>query len=204
MRTGVDRMRRDGDEVAVVCHRKGSAVPIPVQPDQIRIEPWSSDDLDLLHRLNAPEMTVYLGGPETGEQVLDRHQRYLALNANEAGHMFRIVLLPAGVAIGGVGIWESDWKGEAAWETGWGVLPEYQGRGIATIATRLVIDYVRAIGRFDGVYAFPGVDNAGSNAICRKVGFAKVGEDEFEYPKGSFMRCAIWRFPLRDSDHVRS
>jgi RimJ/RimL family protein N-acetyltransferase len=167
-------------------------------PEDIRIDPWTEGDLDLLRRQNAPEMTVHLGGPESEEAVLARHQRYLDLNDREDGQMFRIVLVPDSVAVGGIGLWDSDWQGEPAYETGWGVLPEFQGRGIAAIATRKVIEHARADGRFGAVFAFPGVDNAASNAICRKAGFTQVGEGDFEYPKGSFMRCAVWRYDLSE------
>jgi RimJ/RimL family protein N-acetyltransferase len=48
------------------------------------------------------------------------------------------------------------------------------------------------------VYAFPSVDNAPSNAICRKVGFELLGEKDFEYPPGNPLRCNEWRFDLYD------
>jgi RimJ/RimL family protein N-acetyltransferase len=95
-----------------------------VAPKDIRLEPWIEGDLDLLRRQNAPEMTAHLGGPESKEAVLARHQRYLDLNDREDGQMFRIVLVPEGIAVGGIGLWESDWKGKPAYETGWAVLPE--------------------------------------------------------------------------------
>jgi hypothetical protein len=40
------------------------------------------------------------------------------------------------------------------------------------------------------------VDNAASNAICRKLGFTLVEACEFEYPPGHFMRCNDWRLEL--------
>jgi hypothetical protein len=46
------------------------------------------------------------------------------------------------------------------------------------------------------VHAFPSVANAPSNAICRKLGFTLLEECEFEYPRGSFMRCNDWRLDL--------
>ena len=46
------------------------------------------------------------------------------------------------------------------------------------------------------VHAFPSVDNAPSNAVCRKTGFVLLGDYEFEYPPGSFMRCNDWRLDL--------
>jgi RimJ/RimL family protein N-acetyltransferase len=46
------------------------------------------------------------------------------------------------------------------------------------------------------VHAFPSVENAASNAICRKAGFSLLREHDFEYPKGHPMRCNDWRFDL--------
>ena len=49
-------------------------------------------------------------------------------------------------------------------------------------------------GRRRARYAFPSVDNAPSNAVCRKTGFELLGEVGFEYPKGSWLRRNDWRF----------
>jgi RimJ/RimL family protein N-acetyltransferase len=46
------------------------------------------------------------------------------------------------------------------------------------------------------VHAYPSIDNSPSNAICRRLGFELMGDDEFEYPKGHFMRCNDWRLDL--------
>ena len=48
------------------------------------------------------------------------------------------------------------------------------------------------------LYAYPSVDNAPSNAICRKLGFTLVDVSEYEYPKdsGKIMRCNDWRLDL--------
>ena len=96
-------------------------------------------------------------------------------------------------AVGWVGYWESEWRGEAVWECGWSVLPEAQGRGIATAAAALMIDDVRRRGAHRHLHAFPSVDNAASNALCRTLGFELLGEVEVEYPKGRLMRSNDWR-----------
>ena len=44
--------------------------------------------------------------------------------------------------------------------------------------------------------AFPRIDNAPSNALCRTVGFAQRGEADFEYPKGNPIRVNVWAFDL--------
>jgi RimJ/RimL family protein N-acetyltransferase len=38
--------------------------------------------------------------------------------------------------------------------------------------------------------------NEASNAICRKLGFELLGEEDFEYPPGNPIRCNDWRLDL--------
>ncbi|GAA2435266.1 GNAT family N-acetyltransferase [Streptomyces macrosporus] len=175
----------------------------PNTPPRVRIEPWGEDDLPLLRRTNTPEMTEHLGGPETEAKVLDRHRRYLAMSAGAAtgaGCMFRVVLLPEGRAegwsVGTIGYWERPWRGGTVYETGWKVLPEFQGRGIATAAARAVASRAGAERRHRFLHAFPSVDNPASNATCRKAGFSLVGECDVEFPPGRLMRGNDWRLDL--------
>ena len=159
---------------------------------RVRLEPWGTDDLSLVRRLMGdPAMTEHLGGPESEEKLLDRQRRY-----EREGGMFNIVDEETGEAAGSVGYWEKEWRGGTIYETGWSVLPEFQGRGIAGAATRLAIDAARAERKHRYLHAFPSVENGPSNAICRKLGFELLGDSEFEYPKGHFMRCNDWRLDL--------
>ncbi|MFJ3903141.1 GNAT family N-acetyltransferase [Streptomyces sp. NPDC090025] len=164
----------------------------------IRLLPWSDEDAGLLRAMNAPELMEHLGGPESEEKLADRHRRYVALSADggKSGRMFRIDVLPEGTPAGAIGLWESEWDGEAAYETGWTVLGAFQGRGVATAATRAVIGKARAEGRFPALLAFPSAENGPSNAVCRKAGFTLLGAHDLEYPPGRPMRCNVWRLEL--------
>lgn len=164
-------------------------------PPRLRLEPWSESDLELLRRTNTLAMTEHLGGPETEEQLLARHRRYLDPAAN--GTMFRAALLPDGEVVGSTGFWDHEWHGEPAYETGYGILPQFQGRGLAVAATIAVADKARADGRHRYLHAFPSVLHAASNAVCRKAGFELIEESEFEYPKGHFIRSNVWRLDLQ-------
>ncbi|MFF8379632.1 GNAT family N-acetyltransferase [Streptomyces sp. NPDC015661] len=165
---------------------------------RVRLEAWSEEDAGLLRALNAPELMDHLGGPETEEQLVRRHRRYVDMSADDtgAGRMFRIVLLPEEAVVGSIGFWARTWEGEPVYETGWAVLPGFQGRGVATSATRAVIAEARAAGLHRRLHAFPSADNAPSNAVCRKAGFELLGERGFEYPPGRPMSCNDWRFDL--------
>ncbi len=165
----------------------------------VRIEPWSEGDLDLLRRANAPEMMEHLGGPETEEQLLARHRRYLTVKEPGEGQMFRVVLVPDEVPVGTIGYWEKDWRDEMVYETGWGVLPEFQGRGIAVAATLAAMTHARAVGRHRYVHAFPSIHHRASNGVCRSAGFTLMGEFDFEYPPGHLLRSYDWCFDLADA-----
>jgi len=158
------------------------------QPPPVALRPWAPDDEDLLQRLlGDPAMTAYLGGPESPEQIAARHVRYLELGDGEM-----LVVEVGGHATGSIGYWTHEVDGERAWETGWSVLPAFQGRGIATAAIHACLDRIRDGGDVRPVHAFPRIDNVASNRICEKAGFRNLGEFGFEYPKGNPIRCNDW------------
>lgn len=76
------------------------------------------------------------------------------------------------------------------------VAPEFQGRGIAGIATGQAIEIAKHDDMHRFMHAFPNIDNAPSNAICRRLGFKLLEVCEFEFPKGQFMTCNDWRLDL--------
>jgi RimJ/RimL family protein N-acetyltransferase len=161
----------------------------------IRLEPWSPGNLPLLERLlGDPAMMTHLGGPEAPEKIAKRQTRY-----EQDPRQLRIVDEESGEGIGWVGYWEREWRDMSVYEIGWSVLPGFQGRGIASEATRGALDAARAENDRRYVHAYPAVENGPSNGICRKVGFELLGPYEFEWPTGSgtMMRCNDWRFDLR-------
>ncbi|WP_396020417.1 GNAT family N-acetyltransferase, partial [Bacillus sp. ISL-57] len=74
-----------------------------ISETRLEIKPWQAKDLPLLFQLNAPEMMEHLGGPESDEQILTRHQRYLQIG--DKGCMFSITPFPEAKAVGSVGYW---------------------------------------------------------------------------------------------------
>jgi RimJ/RimL family protein N-acetyltransferase len=160
------------------------------------LEPWGSGDLPLLERLMGdPRMTEHLGGPESPEKLRERQGRYERLEGGD--RMFKIVDAASGAGVGSVGIWTKDWRDEQVYEVGWMVVPDFQGRGIAMAATAQAIEVAKRDGKHRFMHAFPNIDNAPSNAICRKLGFDFFEAYEFEFPKGHFMTCNDWRLDLR-------
>jgi RimJ/RimL family protein N-acetyltransferase len=160
----------------------------------VRLQPWEPGDLSLLRRIHGEaEMMAHLGGPESEEKLRDRLARYVEPDSG----MFRVIDVASGEAAGSVGFWERNWRGEDVYETGWSVLPAFQGRGLAVAATAAMIEIAQDQGDRSGMHAFPAAANGPSNAICRRLGFTLIEECEFEFPPGHFMLCNDWRLELR-------
>jgi RimJ/RimL family protein N-acetyltransferase len=157
----------------------------------------------LLERtLGDPSQMVHLKGPESMEQIQKRHKSFLGMSANSRdGCMFTILAGSDNAPAGNVGYWESGRGGQKGWEMGWFVLPEFQGRGIASAATSQVIELLSKLKNHEFVFAFPSVDNHPSNAICRKLGFNLKEDVSIEYPPGSGrqLHVNIWRLALLES-----
>lgn len=158
----------------------------------IALEPWSGRGYAVLLGLNTPEQTAFLGGPESEEKLRSRHARYL--DSKGDGQMF--LVLADGEAVGSVGYWTREWQGREVYETGYGIVAEHHGRGLASAALRLCAAQAAREGGYDWLHAFPKAAHAASNAVCRKARFELMGECDFEYPPGHPIRCNDWRLQL--------
>ncbi len=158
----------------------------------VELRPWSDDDLDLLRRANTHELMDQLGGPETDEQVIARHERYLRMQREGTAFQFRVVIPGHPEGVGIVGYWHRGEAGERVLEAGWSVEESYRGRGIAPAAVRAMLERARAAGETLPVHAYPRVDNPASNAVCRKSGFTLLGEMDFEITPGNVLHTNDW------------
>ncbi len=153
-------------------------------------------DLELRVRLETdPSVMTELGGPRRQADIARAHAGALALAA--AGECWPLKVIPDGStsAAGWVTIFPSTRDGEPIYEMGWMVLPELQGRGIASEAVGAMLDKARKERKFGDVHAFPGVTNVPSNRVCEKNGFTNVGECDVEFA-GHRLRCNHWRVDL--------
>ncbi len=171
-----------------------------MQPNQtitVHIRPWCDEDLPILERIfSDPQTMEFLGQVETPEQIRQRHQRYLTGN-NGMLHMYAIRVGPENAAAGLVGFWEHDANGVLVYETGWVVLHEFQGQGVATRASVLATELARQEHKFRYLHAYAAVANNASNAVCRKAGFTLQGELEIsDSPPVPPMRYNDWMLDL--------
>ncbi len=152
---------------------------------------YSGGDMWLTEAIETdPVMMANLGGPVPREDIPRIHARRLEHVAKGAWY-FTIVPEPSGPPVGTIGIWASDCNGAEISEITWAVLGEFQGRGLASEALRLILGRAREDGRWGPIHAFTAIANGPSNALCRKFGFVLVEECDIDYA-GRPLRCNHW------------
>lgn len=142
-----------------------------------------------------PVMMAELGGPLPREGIEEKVARDVRSAAADEAWIKMIVpgdAAPEAVA-GTVVLWSHDDEdtGEPVSETGWMVLPEFQGRGIAKQAVRMLLELARDDGRWGLVHAYPATTNGPSNGICRSLGFRLAGERDVTFA-GRVLRSNHW------------
>jgi RimJ/RimL family protein N-acetyltransferase len=143
--------------------------------------PYRDEHLALTEALELdPDVMRELGGPAEPDDLPRVHRMRLDTVANGEWY-FAIVPEPGGPPVGTIGIWESTIQGQPLHEVGWMVLPEFQGRGIASEALRTILARARSDPGYERIHAFPGVTNAPSNALCRRAGFIHVEECDVRF-----------------------
>ena len=148
---------------------------------RVELRPYGEEDLALTEALECdPKVMRELGGPVAREDIPRVHRMRVETAAND-GWYFAIVPEPGGRAAGQIGIFGREQDGGTIDELGWMVLPEFQGRGIATNALGLLLERARAARRFDRLHAFPGVTNGPSNALCRRFGFELIEQSDVKF-----------------------
>lgn len=163
----------------------------------MRLIPITADDEDLTVRLECdPELMRHIGGARQEADVRASHKRRLALMEQGKASMYKVVADDSDQVLGTIGIWRIDWKGPQTYEMGWFVLPEHQGKGVATQAADLIIAQARSNPEVRYIHAYPAVSNVASNAIARKIGMENLGEFDNEGFAG-VLRCNDWRIELR-------
>lgn len=159
----------------------------------------SLDDLSLYESVHCDaRMMAHLGGAWPREGMAQKLQRDVELVESGRAWVFKIIpdAEDASCAAGTVCIWENSWRGDVINEIGWMILPEFQGRGLATKAVRVILCKALSEKSWgDALHAFPGITNAASNAICSKMGFSKMEECDIDY-RGRILKCRHWRLEL--------
>jgi RimJ/RimL family protein N-acetyltransferase len=149
----------------------------------MELRPLTREDLPLYERIYTdPRMWAELGGVLEQDMTENLERAVASVEADR--HWVLVIVTDDGIAVGTVSLWDHEWEGEAIDEIGWMVLPEYQGRGLASAGVTEALRRADAAARWRVLHAFPATTNTPSNALCRKHGFALRGPIDYYYTYG--------------------
>jgi RimJ/RimL family protein N-acetyltransferase len=156
----------------------------------MQLRPLTREDRRLYERIYTdPRMWAELGGVLELDMAAKVERDVASVEADR--HWVLVIVIDNGTAVGTVSLWDHEWKGETIDEIGWMVLPEHQGRGLASAAVAEALRRADEAARWQVLHAFPATTNAPSNALCRKHGFALRGPIDFTYGERS-LRVNHW------------
>jgi [ribosomal protein S5]-alanine N-acetyltransferase len=142
---------------------------------------WSQDDLPLARELWADlEVTRFLGGPFSDEEISRRLEREIARMSAYQFQYWPIYLLSGDENVGCCGL-RPYRPEEQIPELGFHLRPRYWGRGLASEAARTVIHYAFETIGAKGLSAGHHPENTTSKKLLEKLGF-KYTHDEFYAP----------------------
>lgn len=154
------------------------------------LRPLTLDDEQFYERIySEPQMWAQLGGVVEQDMAAKLRRDVASVEADR--HWVLVIVTDDGTDAGTVALWDHEWEGQTIDEIGWMVLPEHQGRGLASAGVAEALKRGDEVGRWRTLHAFPAVTNAPSNALCRKHGFALRGFVEYAY-RGQTLGVNHW------------
>lgn len=158
--------------------------------ERLILRPHRPEDLDDWARFHADEGTMrFLGGVQP-RSVAWRSLCAMAGAWIIRGYaMFAVEERGTGRWVGRIGPWEPEgWPGR---EIGYGLLPEFAGRGYATEAARAAGDFAIDVLGWDDVIHTIHPDNEGSIAVAKRLGATNRGPVALPAPLER-MRVDCW------------
>ena len=158
--------------------------------ESIELRPLTFGDLEFYERIYTdPRMWAELGGVVEQDMTAKLERDVASVETDR--HWVLVIVIGDGVTAGTVSLWDHEWQRDTIDEIGWMVLPEHQGRGLASAGVAEALRRADEAARWQLLHAFPATTNAPSNALCRKHGFALRGPLEYTY-RGRSLRVNHW------------
>jgi len=163
-------------------------------PVEVALRPLTAADEWITAALETdPEVMRHLGGPLAPGGIPALHTR--RVRGGESGRDWFFVVHvggPDGPPAGTICVWAEDTHSpDGGSEIGWGLLPGFQGQGIASAGVRAILELARTDGRWGDLHAFPKVENLASNTLALACGFRLVGTVLLEF-RGRLGRYNDW------------
>ena len=143
---------------------------------------WREEDLDLAWGLfGDQEITAFVGGPFSREQVAARVRSEMVSQARIGAQYWPLFLLSNGEFVGCCGL--KSRPEPDCYEMGFYIMRGAHGKGYAKEASLRVIAHAFNEMRAKALYAGHNPHNQASHTLLGKLGFAQIGE-EFYPPTG--------------------
>jgi RimJ/RimL family protein N-acetyltransferase len=122
------------------------------------------------------------GYPTEGDVIVAQHLREHRDDLAGSGAAYQVLLADTGLVIGGIGF-KAPPDAAGRVEVGYGIVPEYQGRGLATEALVALLDGVSDEPAIALVFAEVEDENIASRRVAEKAGMrlARVAGDRRYY-----------------------
>lgn len=149
-----------------------------LETDRLRFRMFRESDFAVYERWTSRiEIMRFLGGKTFDKIQAWRHLAYQIGHWTMLGYGYYAVEEKAtGELIGRVGY--TNHPGWPGFELGWTIIPEHQGRGYATEAARMLLDYALTTLRQPRVISLIHPDNAPSRRVAKKLGQRVEGQTE--------------------------
>ncbi|HEY8998355.1 MAG TPA: GNAT family N-acetyltransferase [Edaphobacter sp.] len=155
---------------------------------RLQFRPWQDEDRSCFAALCAnPEVMRYFAAPLLQQQSNEAINRYVAFFERDGFCMMPARLRETNEFIGVIGIQTMrdivDGLEQPAVEVGWRLLPEAQGKGLATEGARAFLDHGFHTLHLPQIVAITAVQNAPSRRVMEKLNMIYRPELDFDHPR---------------------
>jgi [ribosomal protein S5]-alanine N-acetyltransferase len=168
---------------------------INLESDRLLLRQITPDDVQEAFELRSnPETMKYIPRPlvTNHEEALAHIKMIQDKIENNEGINWAITLKPNNKLLGIIGHYRIKWEHYRS-EIGYMLLPEAHGKGIATEAIKLIVDYGFEKMNMHSLEAIIDPDNLGSAKVLEKNGFIKEAHfKENEFYNGKFIDSVIY------------
>jgi RimJ/RimL family protein N-acetyltransferase len=155
---------------------------------------WTAEDLPLALAIwGDPEVTRFVGGPFSHEQVRQKLEREIINGAERGIQYWPAFLLADGAHVGCAGL-RPHGDDRDALEMGFYLRPQYWGLGLAQEAGKAVVEYAFAKLRVRTLIAAHHPQNAASGRVLEKLEFS-FKEEKLYPPTGLLHRSYVLQAP---------
>jgi ribosomal-protein-alanine N-acetyltransferase len=158
--------------------------PVVLQGPRVRLRQWEDRDCGSFAELNADPVAMQYFPSVLTRAESDAVVERLRAVIEEKGWGFWCLEIDGHCAgFTGLNLPTFDAPFMPAMEIGWRMLPRYWGRGYATEAARLSLDYGFGVLNANEIVAFTPLANARSRAVMERLGMRRDSAGDFDHPR---------------------